>query len=104
MDSSVHSILAKERANKSSKKFDKLVEKEIKAFDSLKLTLFACEDDANRALTKLAKKFSLLAFTDSKIVKHKRYKKAGQPKKNQEPDFYVFNGLCLFRDENSNFS
>ncbi len=87
----VHSTPAKERAKKSvSKKFNKLVDKEIKAFNSLKSTLFACEDDANRALDKLVKKFSLLELNDTKIVKHKRYKKAGQPKKNQKPDFYEY--------------
>ena len=87
----VHSFPAKDRAKKSiSKKFDKLVNKEIKAFDSLKSTLFACEDDANRALDKLVKKFSLLELVDKKIVEHKRYKKAGKPKKNQQPDFYEY--------------
>ncbi len=87
----VHSFPAKDRAKKSiSKKFDKLVNKEIKAFDSLKSTLFSCEDDANRALNKLVKKFSLLELVDKKIVEHKRYKKAGKPKKNQQPDFYEY--------------
>ena len=87
----VHSTLAKERATKSvSRKLEKLVDKEIKEFNSLKSTLFACENDANRALEKLIKKFSLLELNDTKIVKHKRYKKAGQPKKNQEPDFYEY--------------
>ena len=87
----VHSIPAKERAKKSvSKKFDKLADKEIKAYNSLKSTLFACEDDAKAALERLVKKFSLLELSDTKIVKHKRYKKAGQPKKNQEPNFYEY--------------
>jgi len=87
----VHSIPAKERAKKSvSRKLEKLVDKEIKAFNSLKSTLYACEDDANRALEKLAKKFSLLEPINIKIVEHKRYKKAGKPKKNQEPDFYEY--------------
>jgi transposase len=87
----VHSTPAKERAKKSvSRKLEKLVDKEIKEFNSLKSTLFACENDANRALEKLVKKFSLLELNDTKIVKHKRYKKAGQPKKNQEPDFYEY--------------
>ena len=87
----VHSLPAKERAKKSiSKKFDKVVNTEIKAFDSLKSTLFSCEDDANRALDKLVKKFSLLELVDKKIVEHKRYKKVGKPKKNQQPDFYEY--------------
>jgi transposase len=87
----VHSTPAKERAKKSvSRKLEKLSDKEIKAFNSLKSTMFACIDDANRALDKLVKKFSLLEPINSKIVKHKRYKKAGQPKKNQEPDFYEY--------------
>ena len=87
----VHSTPAKERAKKSvSKKFEKLVDKEIKAFNALKSTMFACEDDANRALGKLVKKFSLLEPINRKIVEHKRYKKAGKPKKNQKPDFYEY--------------
>jgi len=87
----VHSTPAKERAKKSvSRKLEKLVDKEIKAFNSLKSTMFACIDDANRALDKLVKKFSLLEPINSKIVEHKRYKKAGKPKKNQEPDFYEY--------------
>jgi len=87
----VHSNPAKERAKKSvSKKLDKLVDKEIKEFESLKSIMFACEDDANRAFDKLSKKFSLLEPVDIKIVTHKRYKKAGKPKNNQEPDFYEY--------------
>jgi len=87
----VHSTPAKERARKSvSKKLEKLVDKEIKAFESLKSSIFACEDDANRAFEKLTKKFSLLEPVDIKIATHKRYKKAGKPKKNQEPDFYEY--------------
>jgi len=87
----VHSLPAKERAKKSvSKKLNKLVDKEIKAFDSLKSTMFACEDDANRALNKLTKKLSLLKPSNIKIVTYKRYKKAGKPKKNQKPDFYEY--------------
>ena len=87
----VHSIPAKERAKKSvSKKLNKLVNKEIKAFDLLKSTLFACEDDANRALEKLTKKLTLLELIDTQIVTHKRYKKRGKPSKNQKPDFYEY--------------
>ena len=42
----VHSTPAKERAKKSvSRKLEKLVDKEIKAFNSLKSTMFACIDD-----------------------------------------------------------
>jgi transposase len=87
----VHSSPAKERAKKSiSRKFNKLVNKEIKVFNSLKSISFACEDDANRALNKLTKKLLLLEPIDTKIVEHKRYKKAGKPKKNQQPDFYEY--------------
>lgn len=87
----VHSIPAKERAKKSiSQKLNRLVDKEIKAFDSLKSTLFACEDDANRALEKLTKKLTLLELIDTKIEIHKRYKKRGKPSKDQKPDFYEY--------------
>jgi transposase len=87
----VHSTPAKERAKKSVlKKLDKLVDKEIKAFYSLKLSMFSCESDANRAFEKLIKKFSLLEPSDMKIVTHKRYKKAGKPKQNQKADFYEY--------------
>jgi transposase len=87
----VHSTPAKQRAKKSvSKKLDKLVDKEIKAFESLKSTLFACKDDAKRALDKLLKTFSLLEPIDINIVTHKRYNKRGKPKANQEPDFYEY--------------
>ena len=87
----VHSTPAKDRAKKSvSKRLDKLVEKEIKAYDSLTSTMFACEDDAYRAFEKLVKKFSLLEPFDMKIDTHKRYKKAGKPKRNQQPDFYEY--------------
>jgi hypothetical protein len=70
--------------------FDKLADKEIKAFNSLKSISFACENDANRALNKLTKKLLLLEPIDTKIMEHKRYKKAGKPKKNQQPDFYEY--------------
>jgi transposase len=87
----VHSTPAKERAKKSVlKKLDKLVDKEIKAFYSLKLSMFSCESDANRAFEKLIKKFSILEPSDMKIVTHKRYKKAGKPKQNQKADFYEY--------------
>ena len=87
----VHSTQAKNRAKKSvSKKFDKLVDKEIKAFKAFGTTMFACEDDANRAFEKLTKNFLLLEPIDKTIVTHKRYKKRGKPKKNQEPDFYEY--------------
>ena len=98
----VHSTPAKERAKKSvSKKLDKLVDTEIKAFELFKSTMFACEDDANRAFDKLAKKFSLLEPLDMKIATHKRYKKAGKPKKNQKPDFYEYSieSNCSFKIE-----
>ncbi len=86
----VHSTPAKERAKKSvSKKLDKLVDKEIKEFEALKSMMFACGNDANRAYEKLVKKFSLLEPVDVKIVKHKRYKKAGKPSK-KEADFYEY--------------
>lgn len=87
----VHSTPAKQRAKKSvSKKFEKLIQKEIKAYDSLTSTMFACEEDAHRAFAKVVKKFSLLEPVDMKIAIHKRYNKAGKPKKNQEPDFYEY--------------
>ncbi len=87
----VHSTQAKNRAKKSvSKKLDKLTDKEIKAFKAFQTTMFACEDDANRAFEKLTKNFSLLVPVDKKIVTHKRYKKRGKPKKNQEPDYYEY--------------
>ena len=87
----VHSNPAKDRAKKSvAKKFDKLVEKEIKDYNVLKSTLFACEDDATRALEKLVKKLTILEPIDIKIVEYKRYKKRGKPTKNQKPDFYEY--------------
>lgn len=87
----VHSTPAKERAKKSvSKKFDQLVDKEMKGYESLKATMFTCEDDANRAFEKTLKKYSLIEVEEMKIIAHKRYKKAGKPKKNQEPDFYEY--------------
>ena len=87
----VHSTQAKNRAKKSvSKKLDKLIDKEIKGFKAFQSTMFACEDDANRAFEKLTKNFSLLEPIDKKIVTHKRYKKRGKPKKNQKPDFYEY--------------
>jgi len=87
----VHSTPAQQRAKKSiAHTFDKRVDKEIKAYDSLTSTMFACEEDASRAFQKLVKKFSLLEPIDMKIMTHKRYKKAGKPKKNQEPDFYEY--------------
>lgn len=87
----VHSTAAKQRAKKSvSKKLDRLVEKEMKEFESFTSTLFACEDDAQRAFEKLVKKFSILEPTEMKIITHKCYHKTGRPKKNQEPDFYEY--------------
>ena len=66
------------------------MDKEIKAFKAFQATMFACEDDANRAFEKLTQNFLLLESIDKKIVTHKRYKKRGKPKKNQEPDFYEY--------------
>ena len=52
--------------------------------------MFACKNDANRDLDELIKKFSLLEVIDRIIIKHKRYKQRGKPKKDQEPDFYEY--------------
>ena len=83
-----HSTPAQKRAEKSvSKKFEKLILKEIKAYESLTSTMFACEEDAHRAFSKVVNKFSLLEPVNMKIAIHKRYDKAGKPKKNQKPDF-----------------
>jgi transposase len=87
----VHSLPAKERAKKTiSKKLDKLVDKELKAYKSLQSSIFACEEDARRALEKELKSFVLLEAKDIKILSHKRYKKRGKPKLNQEADFYEY--------------
>jgi len=87
----VHSIPAKNRAKKSvSKKFNKLVDKEIKAYEALKSTMFACKIDAQKILNKLIKNFSILEPTEVKIISHKRYKKRGKPSVNQVPDFYEY--------------
>lgn len=81
----VHSLPAKERAKKSiSKKLDKLVDKELKSYKSLQSSMFACEEDAIRALAKLLKSFVLLEAKEVKILTHKRYKKRGKPNLNQE--------------------
>ena len=87
----VHSLPAKERAKKSiSKKLDKLVNKELKSYKSLVSTMFACEEDARKSLEKLLKSFVLFEAKEVKILTHKRYKKRGKPKLNQEADFYEY--------------
>ncbi len=65
-------------------------EKEIKAFQKLCKTSFACEDDALKAFTKFQKTLKLIDIESPSCAAVQIHKSAGRPKKNQIADSFEY--------------
>lgn len=63
---------------------------ELKRFDKLCKQAFACEADAQQALEAFSKDLCLLEIDQPKIEKRPSFKGKGRPKKDQQPDGYVY--------------
>jgi transposase len=83
----VYTRSAHERAEKTvNRQVLKQSEADIKAFEQLKKQVFACQDDAKRALQKFKKNLEITEIQYVSLIEVKRFKTKGRPKKDQEPD------------------
>jgi transposase len=63
---------------------------EFKAFDTLCKQAFACETDAYKALALFEKKQKTTFVSDVQVVAQPCYQGKGRPKKDKEPDYYLY--------------
>ena len=91
----VYSPEARQRALKSVNKHClKQSMVEFKAFDTLCKQDFACETDAYKALALFEKKQKITFVSDVQMIAHPCYRGKGRPKKDKEPDAYVYRIEC----------
>ena len=68
----------------------KLSHQELKQFNKLCQTEFACEKDAKKALEAFKKKLKMTQVSDYELLKKPRFNKKGRPAKTAQPDYYVW--------------
>ena len=87
----VYTDAAQKRAKKTlERQHSKRGTTDLKAFNKLQKTAFACELDAQAALQVFSQKLTLTSVCDAEIIKVARYTKKGRPSEGQEPDSYQY--------------
>lgn len=87
----IYSPQAYQRALKTfNKKALKQTEADLKAFNKLCKHAFACQADAQKALTEFENQLKMIIVADSDIEAHPYYKGKGRPAKGHEPDGYHY--------------
>ena len=83
----VHNKEIEQRNIKSAiKKFERNIQKDLKAIKKYEKEKFDCENDALRALDKFKKTLIVTDIKGFKTIEHKRYSKRGKPKKDDVKD------------------
>jgi transposase len=62
----------------------------LKAFEKLSHKMFACQDDAKKALQQFEKTLLFTTVTESKIKAIPRYQNRGKPSLKAKPDYYIY--------------
>lgn len=87
----VYSPQAYQRALKTvNKQCLSLRTAEFKTFDKLCKQYFACESDANKAITAFEKTLKMTFVANTQVTALPRYKGKGRPAQDRKPDFYVY--------------
>lgn len=87
----VYTRAAQQRAEKTlQKRHQKQGEADIKAFERLKNTAFACEADARKALQTFCQTLTLTRVVEADIHATPRYAKKGRPRATQAPEAYDY--------------
>lgn len=98
----IFSEAAKERSYKTLKKrYENLTSTELQQFEKLKRERFACQEDAERALSKALKKHKVTELAQYRVIEHPVYDKPGRPKAGEQPSAieYSIDGVLFSRTE-----
>jgi transposase len=87
----VYTQAARQRAEKTlQKQHLKQGKTELKAFERLQNTAFACAADAEAALRAFRKQQALTTVCEAQVLGRPRYLKPGRPRQNQTPEAYDY--------------